>query len=141
MAPAADDASSFPEAEAASASTRVRCAAVMIRNTGSAAARWWWNEPAGAATRILTSPAAPTASRGGGLARGRKAPEAGRQRGGAVIEAEREVVTVEEGQKKTISPFHEGKVVFLHLVTAENILFIWHSVLQDQTVFLRCDGN
>ena len=101
MAPAADDASSFPEA--ASASTRVRCAAVMIGNTGSAAARWWWNEPAGAATRILTSPAAPTASRGGGLARGYKAPEAGRQPGGAGIEAEREVVTVEDGQKNHFS--------------------------------------
>ena len=53
----------------------------------------------------------------------------------ASIEAEREVVAVEEGQKKTISPFHEGKVVFLHLLTAENILFIWHSVLQTKLYF------
>jgi hypothetical protein len=64
---AADDAAGgLPDA--ASASTRVRCAAAMSGNTGSSGAArccccwwWWWSEPAGATRSIPTSPAAPTA--------------------------------------------------------------------------------
>jgi len=38
-------------------------------------------------------------------------------------------------KKNTISPFHEGKMVFLHLLSAENALFICHSVLQTKLYF------